>query len=116
MAGFWDDPSVKPSTGEYMKFENVGDSVSGTVSHLGKRTFDDNRVAVEIRFAEDGVPTVTAGQVMLQKALYGFKPVVGDTLSIELAAVQKKGSKTLKLFRVAIARPDGSTDKVDQSA
>jgi len=115
MSGFWDDPSIKPSNGTYMKFESVGDSVEGTIAHLDKHTFDDGKVAVKIRFAEPDKPVLTAGQVMLKTALHRLRPIEGDSLSIELVAVQKKGTGTLKLFRVMVTRSDGTTDVVDQS-
>jgi hypothetical protein len=115
---FWDDPAVKPPTADFVKFEKVGDGVEGTVVKLGKRTFNagtaDERVAVEVTF-DDDVPTLTAGQVLLQRALYDFKPQPGDVLGVQLAAIEKKGGKTLKKFKVEITRTDGSTEVIDQT-
>ena len=38
--GFWDDPSVKPEGNNYMKFDAVGDTVTGTIAKLQKRVFN----------------------------------------------------------------------------
>ena len=120
MSGFWDDPTVKPQGSEYMRFEKVNDQIEGTVAKLGKRVFNegtaDARTAVEVTFAEDDVPVMTAGQVLLMRALYDLRPEPGDRLKVRLAGVEKKGTKTLKLFAVDLTRKDGSTESVDQTA
>lgn len=120
MSGFWNDPSVKPAGSDYMKFEKVGDSIEGTVAKLGKRTFNegtaDERVAVEVTFVEEGVPVMTAGQVLLMRALYELQPEPGDFLRVTLTGIEKKGTKTLKLFSVDRKKADGTTDSVNQAA
>ena len=120
MSGFWDDPSVKPAGSEYMKFEKVGDRIEGTIAKLGTRVFDEGtakeRTAVEVTFVEDDVPVLTAGQVLLQRALFTFRPEPGDRLKVALSGVEKKGTKTLKLFAVEVTRPDGTVESVDQTA
>lgn len=120
MSGFWNDPSVKPGGSEYMRFEKVGDSIEGTVAKLGKRVFNegtaDERIAVELTFVEEDVPVLTAGQVLLMRALYEFKPEPGDWVKVTLSGIERKGNKTLKLFAVDVKRQDGSTQSVDQAA
>lgn len=117
---FWDDPSVRPAASSYAKFVEVGDSVEGTVAELGKRVFNpgtpDERTAIEIRFSEPEAPVLTAGQILLQQALFDFKPRPGDHLTVALTAIEKSGGKTLKKFAVAVRRPDGTADHIDQSA
>lgn len=119
MTGFWDDPSVNPSGSGYMKINAVGDHIAGTIAKLGKRVFnegtDEERVAIEVTFAEEDVPVMTAGQVRLRQALYHFKPAPGDWLSVTLSGVQKNGTKTMKLFAVELKRQDGSVESVDQN-
>jgi hypothetical protein len=115
---FWDDPSVKPASTDYVRFEKVGDEVSGTIAKLGKRVFNagtaDERTAVEISWVEEDVPTLTAGQILLQRALFDFRPAPGDHLTVRLSAVEKKGGKTLKRFAVTLKRADGTEESVDQ--
>lgn len=116
--GFWDQSDAKPTAAAYMKFDAIGDSVSGVITKLDIRTFNagspDERKAVEITFAD--APTVTAGQVKLQQALYELRPEPGDHLTITLADIERRAGKTLKHWSVSITRADGSTDEVAQSA
>lgn len=116
MPGFWDDPDVKVST-DWMKFDAVGDNVEGTIAKLGKKTWPDGSVGIEITFKEEDVPAVTASQVLLKTALFNLKPEAGDKVRIELGAVEKRpGGKTLKQFKVDLTRgSDGSTESVDQT-
>ncbi len=119
MTGFWDDPAVKPAGSEFMKFEKVGDEVAGTIAKLGKRVFDEGtaseRVVVEVTFVEEGVPVLTAGQVLLLRALFDFKPSPGDHLRVRLSGVEKKGNKTLKKFAVEVRRQGGPVESIDQN-
>lgn len=113
--GFWDDPDVQ-QTSEWMKFDAVGDGVEGTITKLGKRTWPDGNIGIEIAFAEDGAPAVTANQVLLKQALFSLKPEPGDKMAILLGAIEKRpGGKTLKRFKVALTRKDGTTVEVDQT-
>jgi hypothetical protein len=116
---FWDDPSVKPDITSYMKFESVGDTVSGTIAQLRKRTFNagtaDERICPEIIFVDDDTPSLTAGQVLLQQALFELRPGVGDHLTVTLAAIDKKATKTLKRWQVVLKRKDGETREIDQT-
>ena len=115
--GFWDDPAVKPASNDYVKFEKIGDQASGTITKLGKRTFGsgpDERVAVEVNF--DDAPTVTAGQILLQRALFELTPEPGDFLRVTLADIDKTGGKTLKKWQVYLRRADGDEVEIDQAA
>lgn len=117
---FWDDPSVKPDSSNYMRFDAVGDTITGTIAKLQKRVFNagtaDERTAPEFIFAETDVPSLTAGQVLLQQALYELRPEIGDNLTVTMGAVEKTGTKTLKRWQVALVRKaSGETLKVDQT-
>lgn len=105
---FWDDPSVKPPSSDFAKFEAVGDTFGGTIAKLQKRVFNpgtpDERIAPEFIFSEEEAPSLTAGQVLLQSALYELRPVVGDKLQVTLAKIEKRGLKTLKRFRIELTR------------
>jgi len=110
---FWNDPQILSAavSGNYMKFSSPGDRVKGTIGVLGKHTWDDGSVAIQIRFVEPDVPTVTASQVMLQKGLFALKPLAGDALDVELTDVERlPGGKTLKRFRITVTRADGSIE------
>lgn len=110
----WDDPDVKKAAegGDYARFTEIGDTVSGTISKLSKRDFD-GRTAVEVEFA-DG-QKATFGQVLMLRDLYVHQPLVGDELTVTMADVEKRGAKTLKMFRGQIVRADGSVVTFDQT-
>lgn len=116
MPGFWDDPDIKKAAegGEYTKFTDIGDSVSGTIRKLSKRDFD-GRTAIEVEMDDDR--KVTFGQVLMLRDLYVLQPGPGDTLTVTLAEVQKKGAKTLKMFTGEVVRAgSGDVETFDQTA
>jgi hypothetical protein len=111
MSSIWDDPAVKPS-GDFVKFETVGDAVTGTVLDVSIHTFEDGKRAAKlvIRTAE-GDRTLTAGQLQLAAKLAEARPNVGDTLAINFVGIEKRaGGKTLKQFTVAVTRGNSSGD------
>jgi len=97
--------------GNYAKFENVGDTVSGKVIAIGAHRWDDGSVSPQITLdSADGEITVTAGQVRLKAALAEKRPNVGDSLTITLTQIEKRaGGKTLKHFDVTVSKGDGLT-------
>lgn len=102
----WDDPEIRAG-GEFVKFEKVGDTVSGTVSAVRAHKFDDGKVAPQILMTtDDGEErTVTAGQVRLKAALAEERPEAGDHLTITLTQIeQRAGGKSLKHFEVKVRR------------
>lgn len=117
---FWDDEEVQEAAApEWVKFDNVGDSAEGYIAKLDKRKFESptgDRTAIEVEFV-DGVK-VTAGQVMLMQLLVEQRPELGSWLRITLAAVEKRGAKTLKRWKVEGHGPFGPDDSpwlIDQS-
>ena len=115
MPGFWDDPELKKAAeqGEYAKFNDVGDAVSGVIAKLSKRDFD-GRPAIEVEF-EDGTK-VTFGQVLMMRELYAIQPTPGDHIEVTLVEVSKKGAKTTKLFKGEVTRKDGTTERFDHTS
>ena len=111
---FWSDPDVQKAAtgGDYAKFTDVGDTVSGKIRELKKRDFD-GRTAVEVEF--DDEVKVTFGQVLMLRDLYVLQPTVGEDLTVTLAKIDKRGAKTLKMFRVELVRLDGTVETIDQS-
>lgn len=102
-SSIWDDPEVI-TTGDYIKFETIGDTVTGNIVAIKKHTFDDGKVVPQIILdTDDGERIVTAGQIRLKAALAEKRPGVGDTLTITLSDVEKRaGGKTLKHFDVVV--------------
>ena len=119
MPNFWDDEEVQKAvtSGQYHKLTNVGDTVSGVIAKLDKRKFDEGtskeRTAIELTFEDESM--LTAGQVKLMDVLVQMRPQVGDTLEIELVEVEKRGSKTLKHFKVTHTNAEGESFTIDQS-
>lgn len=110
MTSVWDDPDVKAG-GEFVSFENVGDSVSGTITAIRKHKFDDGKVVPQILMTtDDGEErTLTAGQVRLKVALTEQRPEAGDHLKVALTQIEKRaGGKTLKHFDVEVSRGGGA--------
>lgn len=101
----WDDPELQVSD-DYVKFENPGDTITGTITALRIHRFDDKPVPqIVIRTAEGHDRTVTGGQARLKALLTEKRPDVGDIITITMTNVEKRaGGKTLKHFEVDIAR------------
>lgn len=100
---FWSDPEMF-SSGDFIKFDNVGDTVSGTITGVRKHMFEDGKVVPQIELdTQDGAKTLTAGQVRLKAALAEKRPGVGDLLTVTLTGIEKRaGGKTLKEFSVVV--------------
>lgn len=92
---------------DFMKFEDVGDSISGAVLGIEMGTdYNGNPCPLLIIGTEDGARKVTAGQVMLQAALAEKGPAEGDHLTITYYAngEAKQGRNPAKLFKVDVKR------------
>ena len=105
----WDNPELRAS-GDYIKFDSVGDTVTGVVQSIVAHRWDDGSVCPKIYLDVNGEErTLTAGQVRLKAALAEQKPEPGDTLTVTLTEVEKRsGGKTLKHFDVKVARGSGA--------
>lgn len=111
MTSVWDDPELQ-SGGEFVKFENPGDKVAGTITAIKKHRFDDGNVVPQIYLEDDDGEsrTLTAGQVRLKAALAEQRPEVGDHLTVIFEKAEKRaGGKTLKHFKVAVKKGAGDT-------
>jgi hypothetical protein len=102
----WADPDFAIG-GDYIKFENVGDTVTGKVIAVRKHIWDDGQVSPQIIMDVDGEEkTVTAGQVRLKAALAEKRPQPGQHLTITMTEIEKRaGGKTLKHFDVQVGAP-----------
>lgn len=107
----WDEFKT---TGGWITFENVGDTVVGTVNAIRTgKDFNGNPCPELIIEDDDGEErTLTAGQVMLKRALAEQAPQVGDRIRIKYAGVgdAKPGKAPAKLFEVAVKTGAGNTD------
>lgn len=133
MTSVWDDPDLRVG-GEFVKFENVGDSVSGIINAVRAHRFDDGSVAPQVLITTDSGEerTITAGQVRLKAELATQRPEPGDHITVTFTEVEKRsGGKTLKHFSVAVNRggapaaaapavqpavPAATAPQIDQSA
>ncbi len=99
----WDDPELK-SNDDYVKFDEVGDTVTGKILAVKKHTFDDGKVVPQLLLLVDGEEkTLTAGQIRLKAELADKRPGVGDVLTVTLSNIEKRsGGKTLKHFEVIV--------------
>ncbi len=113
----WDTPELQTSS-EYVKFENVGDTVTGTVVNITAHKWDDGSVSPQILLQTvEGQQTVTAGQVRLKAMLAEKRPEVGDLLKITMTGVEKRaGGKTLKLWDVDVTHGGDSAATAEQLA
>lgn len=110
MSSIWDDPEIATG-GEFVKFENVGDTISGTITAVRSHRFDDGKVVPQILLTtDDGEDrTMTAGQIRLKAALVEQRPEAGDHVTVTFTEVEKRsGGKTLKHFTVDVKRGGGA--------
>ena len=106
MTSIWDDREIS-STGDYVKFEAIGDGVEGTIVALERHTFTDDETGekrvtpkLTIRCTDGEERILTAGQVRLRMKLVELRPGVGDYLKVTMTDLEKRGKKTLKHFDV----------------
>lgn len=101
----WDSPELA-SGGDYIRFDQPGDSVTGTVIDIRLQRWDDGTVSPQLILdTDDGEKTVTAGQVRLKAALAEQKPEKGDRITITYTSMEKRaGGRTLKHWDVSVIR------------
>lgn len=112
----WDDPDLRAG-GDFAKFENVGDSVSGTVTAVRAHRFDDGKVVPQILLTTDDgeEKTLTAGAIRLKIAVAEQRPETGDHIKVTLTQEEKRpGGKTLRHWDVQVTR--GGTPAAAPSA
>lgn len=118
MTGFdWNDPDLAIND-DFVKFESVGDTVTGEILNIRKHVFDDGKVVPQLILKTDtGERTVSAGQVRLKAALAEKRPGIGQTVTITLTEIEKRsGGKTLKHFDVTIGGGGAAAPAVTASA
>ena len=104
----WDDPEFRQ--GEFVKFENVGDTVAGTIQAIRKQVWDNGKVDPQLLLLDDNGEerSLTAGQVRLKAELADKRPEVGDHIKVTLTSIEPRGGgKTLKHFEVIVTPGTG---------
>lgn len=95
-------------TGDWVRFDNVGDGIIGVIKALRQGTdFNNNPCPELVIETEDGdEKTVTAGQVLLKAALAEKQPQVGDKIRIVYSGVgdAKPGKAPAKQFTVDVKK------------
>ncbi len=106
----WDLQELS-SDNEYVNFVTVGDTVTGVLTQVGVKKWDDGNISPQLYLhCPDGSDRVlTAGQIRLKSALVEQRPEAGDTITVTLTNIEKRaGGKTLKHFDVKVVRGDGA--------
>lgn len=103
MTTMWDE--LPAEANNFVSFTTVGDTVSGVITQLGIKKWDDGSVSPQLNLTcDDGEDrTLTAGQIRLKSALRDARPEVGDHIKVTLTAIDKRAmGKTLKVFDVVV--------------
>lgn len=102
---YWDEPGIA-IVSDYVKFENVGDSISGVIIDLGIQTWQDGSKSPKLTLrTADGDKVLTASQVQLKQKMAELRPEVGDQIKVTLEGVEKlQGGKTMKKFAVSVKK------------
>ena len=99
------DPWDGLGNGNYAKWENVGDEITGDVVGKGKGTDLQGQEVPQIvvRLDDEREVTVTASQAQLRAKLMEARPQVGDRIRIKYTNTEKRDAgKTLKHFEVVV--------------
>lgn len=99
----------KYTSGDFVKFENVNDSVIGIIKEIREgKDFNGNPCPLLVlEVSEEGdEKTLTAGQVLLKAALAEKAPQVGDKIRIVYSGVgdAKPGKAPAKQFTVEVKK------------
>lgn len=93
------------SGGDFVKWENPGDSVAGDLIEVRAGTdINGNAVPEWVIRTDDGVDrVVTCSQAQLKSKAFEMRPVAGDRVSVTFTRAEKRdGGKTLKHFDVKV--------------
>lgn len=93
MSNPWDEFSAG---GDFVEFNNVGDSITGTIVNISAKRWDDGKVSPQLGLRQDDGTevTLTAGWVMLVKELKEKAPNVGDRIKVTMTGKGPKPKET----------------------
>lgn len=111
MGSIWDDEDVQPTGGDFVKFNEVGDTVIGTITAIRKQRFEDSdgvTYAPQLDLdTADGERTLTAGAVKLRQLFIEQRPEVGDRIKV----VHTGKSGRVKLFSLDVRKAEAGPAK-----
>ena len=109
---YWDEPGIAVVS-DYIKFENVGDTVTGVIIDLGVQVWQDGSKSPKLTLrTTDGDKVLTASQVQLKTKMAELRPEIGDTIKVTLDGVEKlQGGKTMKKFSVNVKKSAAVDDE-----
>lgn len=114
----WDDPELRTG-GEYVRFDQPGDTITGKIVAQRTHRFDDGKLVPQIILdcGDEGERTLTAGQIRLKAELAALRPTNGDTLTVTLTQIERRaGGKELKHFDVSVNGASASApDDADEA-
>lgn len=110
MSDKFDWSPFKGGTGEFVKFEQVGDMVTGSIVGIRAHTFDADKgpvplIDIEPRGGGDPV-TLSVDKVDLRFKLAEIDPQIGDDLRVKFTGTQKVANGTKKVFEVQHRRAE----------
>ena len=92
---YWDEPGIA-IVSDYVKFENVGDTISGVIIDLGIQTWQDGSKSPKLTLrTADGDKVLTASQVQLKQKMAELRPEVGAVELLSQALVGLVEDRTL---------------------
>jgi len=112
VSNYWDEPGIA-IVSDYIKFEEVGDTVTGVIIDLGVQVWQDGSKSPKLTLRTATVDKVlTASQVQLKTKMAELRPEIGDTIKVTLDGVEKLSlGKTMKMFSVAVKKASPTADE-----
>lgn len=112
MSNYWDEPGIAVVS-DYIKFEEVGDTVTGVIIDLGVQVWQDGSKSPKLTLrTATGDKVLTASQVQLKTKMAELRPEIGDTIKVTLDGVEKlNAGKTMKMFSVAVKKASPTADE-----
>lgn len=108
----WDDPELAGALagGDYVKWENVGDSIVGkflSISKDGGTDFNGNVCPLVVIETDDGeTRKLTVAQANLKGKLWEAKPRPGDRIAIAFTSTTKVDKGEMKVFEIEVKRAE----------
>ena len=109
MPDIYDDPEINTGEDEYadqVSFNNVGDSVRGTVLAIDKITTRFGPVLKYTLYTGEREVSMLAGGKNLKAQVLAMKPRVGDVLDVKLIELRDTAMGTAKLYDVRVENGD----------
>lgn len=116
---FWDDPDLAAG-GDYLALGQQGDTISGTITGMRRRVFDDGKVAAELFLQTDGGTVIggqpvapgdysfTCGAYAIKKELNLQRPATGDHVKFVRGALEQlKGGRSVGHYEVVVTHGPG---------